>query len=351
MELQAQLKTLADKIQKSKEYIQTEEATKTAFIMPFIQILGYDLFDPTEVIPEFIADIGTKKGEKVDFAIFQKGEPILIIECKHWADKLVSHNSQIYRYFGTIKTRFSLLTNGIEYKFFTDLDEVNIMDQKPFLEFNITELKDSTVSEIAKFHKNTFDVGLIVNNASFLKHTKELKKLLEEELENPSADFVRYFISHISGTKRATEKVIEEFTPLLKKASAQLISEKVNDRLTSAISKENEKQQDELPEEEEKSKIDPTPEEEEAYQIVIAILRRKIPKERIAERDTQSYFGILLDDNNRKPICRLHLNTSSKYISLFNEDRSGVKLPIASIDEIYNYEKELLQTIDNYENS
>lgn len=349
MELQTKLKTLAEKITKSKDIIGTEEATKTAYVMPFINILGYDLFDPTEVVPEFIADQGIKKGEKVDFAIFQNGVPILIIECKHWNAKLDAHNSQLFRYFHVTKTRFALLTNGIEYRFYTDLDESNKMDEKPFLEFNICELKDSIISEIAKFQKSQFDVRGIVDNASFLKHTKELKSILESELESPSPDFVRFFLAKMSGNKRATEKVIEEFTPLIKKASAQLMNEKINARLTSALNKEAEQQKDELIDEETNSKIVTTPEEEEAYQIVVAILRRKIPKERITHRDTQSYFGILLDDNNRKPICRLHLNTENKYISLFDKDKKENKQAIASIDEIYKYETEILNVVDYYE--
>lgn len=349
MELQSKLNALAEKIIKSKDLIGTEEATKTAYVMPFINILGYDLFDPTEVVPEFIADQGIKKGEKVDFAIYQNNEPILIIECKHWGSKLDAHNSQLFRYFHVTKTRFALLTNGIEYRFYTDLDESNKMDEKPFLEFNICELKDSTIAEISKFHKSQFDVKGIVNNASFLKHTKELKSILESELDSPSHDFVRFFLSKMSGNRRATEKVIEEFTPLVKKASAQLMNEKINARLTSALNKEAEQQKDELIDDESISKIITTPEEEEGFQIVVAILRRKLPKERISHRDTQSYFGILLDDNNRKPICRLHLNTENKYISLFDKDRKENKIPIDSIDDIYKYETEILNVIDYYE--
>ena len=135
MELNNQLKALADKIILLKDKIETEESTKHAFVLPFINILGYDTYNPTEVVPEFTADLGLKKGEKVDYAIFQNNEPILIIECKNWKEKLSVHGSQLFRYFHVTKTRFALLTNGIHYQFFTDLDEKNKMDQKPFLEF------------------------------------------------------------------------------------------------------------------------------------------------------------------------------------------------------------------------
>lgn len=349
MELLNQLKGLADKIEQLKDKIDTEESTKHAFTLPFINILGYDTFNPTEVVPEFTADIGLKKGEKVDYAIFQNGNPIIIVECKHWKQNLDVHNSQLFRYFHVTKTRFALLTNGIIYRFYTDLEETNKMDQKPFLEFDITKLKENTVKEIEKFHKSKFDISKIVDNASNLKYTREIKSLIDQELAEPSKEFVRLFADK-AYNGRLTSKVMDEFTEIVSKAFAQTISEKVNDRLNAALNKEQEKQEEEQIEEEPKSKVETTEEELEGYQIVLAILRRKIDKSRIVHRDTQSYFGVLLDDNNRKPICRLHLNGGVKYISLFDQDKNERKEKIESIDEIYKFEKELLNTVDYYDN-
>lgn len=349
MELSSQLKALADKIHQLKDKIETEESTKHAFILPFINLLGYDTFNPTEVVPEFTADLGLKKGEKVDYAIFQHNEPILIIECKNWKENLTVHNSQLFRYFHVTKTRFALLTNGIHFQFFTDLDEKNKMDEKPFLEFDITNLKENVVNEITKFHKSNFDVNNIVNNASSLKYTKEIKKLINEELNEPTFDFIRLFANKVYNG-RLTEKVMEEFKELVQKGFNQLISDKVNDRLNAALNKEAEKQLvDQIDVVLDDSKINTTEEELEAYRIVVAILRRKLPIERIVYRDTQSYFGILLDDNNRKPLCRLHLNGNKKYLGLFNENKNESKQPIESIDDIYLFEKELLETVGFYE--
>ncbi|CAG5087115.1 hypothetical protein [Parvicella tangerina] len=222
------------------------------------------------------------------------------------------------------------------------------MDEKPFLEFNITSLKDSTINEISKFHKSNFDVDKIVSNASSLKYTKEIKKLLIQEFETPSKEFIRLFTNQVySG--RLTENVTAQFSELVKKAVNQLISERVNDRLTSALTKETEQQAEENQEEEPESKIVTTEEELEGYRIVTAIVRRKVTTDRIAHRDTQSYFGILLDDNNRKPICRLHLNGGNKYIGLFDENKNETRELLESIDDIYNYEDQLLKTIDYYE--
>ncbi|HET8887054.1 MAG TPA: type I restriction endonuclease [Salinimicrobium sp.] len=349
MELYNQLKGLAEKFEELKDKIETEESSKHAFTLPFINILGYDTYNPMEVVPEFTADLGIKKGEKVDYAIFQNGNPILIIECKHWKQDLNVHNSQLFRYFHVTKTRFALLTNGLIYRFYTDLDETNKMDSKPFFEFDITQLKESTIKEIEKFHKSKFDVSKIVDNASNLKYTREIKFLIAQELSNPSQDFVKLFANK-AYNGRLTAKVMDEFTEIVNKAFNQTISDKVNDRLNSALNKEKEKQQEEEITDEPKSKIETTELELEAYRIVVAILRRKIEKQRIVHRDMQSYFGILLDDNNRKPICRLHLNGGTHYISLFDQDRKEIKEQIETIDDIYNFEKQLLNTIEHYDN-
>jgi len=123
MDFKDQIKRLGEKVLKLRDQIQTEEATKNAFIMPFIHALGYDIFNPEEVIPEFIADIGIKKGEKVDYAIQRNGMPVMLIECKWCNDCLDVYSSQLFRYFHTTQSRFALLTNGVSYLFYTDLVE------------------------------------------------------------------------------------------------------------------------------------------------------------------------------------------------------------------------------------
>ncbi len=350
MELQNQLKVLAEKINKLKDRIDTEESTKHAFVLPFINILGFDTFNPMEVVPEFTADLGLKKGEKVDYAIFQDGTPILIVECKIWKENLDNHNSQLFRYFHATKTRFALLTNGVNYRFYTDLEQANKMDEKPFLEFDITSIKDNEIHEISKFHKSNFDVAKIVNNASSLKYTKGIKKSISEELAQPSKQFVKLFANKVY-PGRLTEKIMDEFTDLVHKAFNQTISDKVNSRLNSALNKESEKQQEDMVDKDsEENKIITTEEELEGFRIVVAILRRKLSVSRITHRDTQSYFGILLDDNNRKPLCRLHLNANTKYIGLIDRDKKETREAIQSVDDIYLFEDQLLDTVNFYMN-
>jgi hypothetical protein len=349
VELTNQLKELASKIKSLKDQIETEEATKTAFVLPFINALGYDIFNPTEVIPEYTADLGLKKGEKVDYAIIKDKQPILIIECKHWREDLTTHNSQLFRYFHVSKSKFALLTNGIEYKFYTDLDASNKMDEKPFLEFSITNLKDAVIAEIQKFHKSTFDIDKIVTNASSLKYVKEIRKVFDQQLANPENDFIRFFTSRVySG--RQTEKVLEQFRSLVTKSLHQFISDRVNERLQNALnSEENSREEASVKEEISESKIVTTEEELEGFRILIAILRKRIPVSRIAYRDTQSYFGVLLDDNNRKPICRLHFNGKKKYLGVFDASKKETKYVLENLEAIYDYDTEILKTVAYYE--
>lgn len=352
MDFKDQIKIIGERVIKLKDQIATEEATKNAFIMPFIQSLGYDVFNPIEVVPEFVTDIGTKKGEKIDYAIFKDGTPIIIVECKHCAQDLDLHDGQLLRYFHVSKAKFGLLTNGIIYRFYSDLVEANKMDEKPFLEFNITEIKDNQIEELKKFHKSYFDADSIVNTASELKYSNELKHLLSLELNNPSAEFVKFFTKQVYPSM-ITAKVLEQFTNLTKKAAQVLISDLITDRLNTALKKEKEasntKEATPIVVEEPESKIETTEEELEGFMIVKSILRQRIDIKRIAFRDAQSYFAILLDNNNRKTICRLYLNTAKKFIAILDENRKEIKTEIISIDDIFNFSEKLFEIVENYD--
>lgn len=356
MELKTKLEQLHQRVDNLKEQIQTEEATKNAFIMPFIQILGYDIFNPIEVIPEFVCDIGTKKGEKVDYMIMKDGEPILVIECKHWKENADAHNSQLHRYYHVSKARFGILTNGIVYNFYTDLEKPNIMDEKPFLTINLDDLKDSSIKVLEKFTKTSYDLESILDSAESLKYIKAIRKEFEAEIDNPSDEFIKLLVNRFFD-RPLTANRLSIFREYTKRALTSSINESISSRLKSALSinenihdtktKENEVL-DSIDENSE-SKVVTTEDEIEGFQIVKAILREVISSDRIAPRDTQSYFGVLLDDNNRKPLCRLHLNGGKKYIELFHNGKdAGEKVLINSLDDIYNHKAELQKTVDNY---
>ena len=223
MDFTDQLKTLTDRANKLVNTLQTEEATKQALILPFLQALGYDVFNTNEVQPEFTSDVGLKKGEKVDFAILMQGKPVILIECKHVTDKLDKADSQLLRYFHTSSAKFSILTNGLDYKFYTDLVDANKMDEKPFLQINILNLREQDIIELKKFHKSVFNVDQIFSTASELKYLNEVKSILNAEMESPSESFVKYFIGEVY-TGRATVNVIEQFKTVVKKALNQFTS-------------------------------------------------------------------------------------------------------------------------------
>ncbi|UKJ07004.1 type I restriction endonuclease [Solitalea lacus] len=351
MDFKDQVLQLGGRVEKLTPQIATEEATKNALIMPFIQLLGYDVFNPFEVNPEFVADLGIKKGEKVDYAIMKEGEPIILIECKHHLENLEPHNSQLFRYFHCTKAKFSILTNGIHFKFYTDLVEANKMDEKPFFEFNIAEIKETQIEELKKFHKSYFNIENIFNTASELKYMNQLKSLISVEFLNPSETLVRHFAKQVYPSI-VTPKILDQFTQLTRKSITQHINDLITDRFKSAIKNEEKEMNGEntpsiIPPNEE-GKIVTTEEELEAFFIVKSIVRSKIGSHRIVHRDAQSYFAILLDDNNRKPICRLYFNGKKKYITTFNEERKEIKSEIGSLDDIYNYSDLILKSIDVY---
>ncbi len=352
MDFADQLKALGDKVSRLKDNVLTEEATKSAFVLPFLNALGYDVFNPFEVIPEFVADLGIKKGEKVDYCIQKDGQPILIIECKHWRETLDVHNSQLHRYFHVTATRFGILTNGVVYRFYTDLVEANKMDDKPFWELNITDLSDWAVGELKKFHKSAFDVDQILSSAAELKYTREVKRLLAAELREPSADFVRHFARQVLTTK-LTEKVLEQFGAIVRKSAAQWQSDLITDRLKSALAKEEVVQ--EKTEELVASPAEAAPAteftdlERDAYLIVKSILRQAVDVGRIGHRDTAGYLNVLLDDNQRRIVCRLWLNGAKQYISFFDDNKKDVKAELLTLDDIYQHSAQLLQTVATLE--
>lgn len=354
MDLIDQLRQFSKRVEQLKEHVITEEATKTSIIMPFFQLLGYDVFNPSEFIPEFTADVGIKKGEKVDFAIMQDSKPVILIEAKWCGENLQKHDSQLFRYFGTTTAKFAILTNGVEYKFYTDLDEPNKMDEKPFLEFNILDIKDNVVNELKKFQKHHFDLDTILNTASELKYSNQIKQLMTQQMANPSEGFVGYILSEIY-PGRKTQNVIDKFRDVVKKSLNHFVNELMSDRIKSVI--ENQSNQEaatdkrqaiELVEEDTPSRIETTEEELESFFIVKSLLREMVSPDKITHKDTESYFGILLENNTWKWICRLQLNTAQKYVIIPDSNKKGVKHLITSVDDIYKLKKELSEALVRY---
>lgn len=238
MDFAEEIRVLASRAEKSCKHIKGEETTKQSLIVPFIRGMGYDTYDPIEVIFEFFADIGTKKGETVDIAIMRDERPIILVECKRCDRSLDGqHSSQPFRYFSTTDARVAILTNGIVYRFFTDLEKSNQMDAKPFLEINLLDLQEDLILELKRFTKEKFDIGEIMPAAAELKYTREIKLIMAEQLRFPTDNFVRFFASQVYDGN-LMQRVMGQFREVTKRALKQFINEQINERLKLAMEDE-----------------------------------------------------------------------------------------------------------------
>ena len=316
-----ELKQFSSRVENLKDMLTTEEATKNALILPFFQLMGYDVFNPMEFVPEFTADVGLKKGEKVDYAIILDGSPAILIEAKWCGEPLEKHDSQLFRYFGTTTAKFGILTNGIVYKFYTDLDEPNKMDMTPFLEFDLLNLKESVVPELRRFTKEKIDLDAAFSAANELKYT-----------------------------------IVEKFTPIVKKAYNGYLNDVINDTLKNAMLAHDDAQTaqtepEPAPEEKEPvSKIVTTQSELAAYYTIKAILHSTVDPELITYKDTGSYFVITYNNRPSKWICRLRLNDDWKRCSITFpiEEGKQEKLPLNSMDDLYNYTDKFLESVSRF---
>lgn len=237
MDFEKKLENYLSKIGRIQEQLDdfTEEATKTALIMPFFSVLGYDVFDANEFMPEFTCDVATKKGEKVDYAILKDGEPIIIIEAKRAGMKLQKQQQgQLFRYFSTNRCRIAILTNGVIYQFFSDLNAPNIMDDEPFLSFNLIEDEPSIYSSSVKqFCKEEFDIKNVIANAIFQKYATVVEKTLKQDLLNPSDELVKYFLSRpeVKTGNRITSQMIEKHRQMTQKAMQKVFGVQIQSAL------------------------------------------------------------------------------------------------------------------------
>ena len=340
----------------------TEEATKTSLVLPFIQMLGYDIFDPTEVVPEFTADIGIKRGEKVDYAIMQRGKPAILIECKKYGSNLAEDAvSQLVRYFGVTNAHFGILTDGISYRFFSDLDQPNVMDPKPFFEFNMLSCSDKAVEELKRFTKEEFNVDETLEAAAVLKYIEGMKQALVRQLSTPDEEFSRWLTKQVY-SKLLTQVARERFSHLVRQAFREFIDDRINATLKSALARDTiiDEPTPEVVAPEDTAQpvaleVTTTEEEVQGYELVKAIVSDVVDLDRVFFRDTKSYSMVLLDNNNRKPILRLYFNSlPNKQIGLPGEGRDSYgrrRIPaysIESVEEITGYANQIRDVVRRY---
>lgn len=206
------LRRFASKIDGVKMCCKTEEGTKHSLILPIIQMMGYNIFDPTEVVPEVDCDI-RKSGEKVDYVIQHQEQHLILIECKHWTKNLDDYVGQLGGYFVSSDARFGILTNGVEYRCYTDLDKPNIMDEQPFLVVYMDDLTDEGLEGLEMFCKDTFNEDMILDKADELKCLKALREEVRQEFSEPSFELTTHFARRIYG--QVPSKAVRERMRLL----------------------------------------------------------------------------------------------------------------------------------------
>lgn len=353
MDLIDKLNDLSSRIARQKETVLTEEAAKTAFVLPFIQSLGYDVFNPSEVIPEFTADHGVKKGEKVDYAITQDDKITILIECKSVGSNLSTRVvGQLFRYFSVTEARFGVLTDGVKYQFYSDLEKENKMDDRPFFEFDLAQFNESQVDELKKFTRSTFDLDTIISTASNLKYHRALISEIRSEFDSPSDDLVKLLTARVySG--RITQPVKEQFGELCTKAMRDYVKGQVNERLKSALNSDSDDGESEIISDGDAETtikddgIITTEEEIEAHRIIQAISAEIVDPDKIHMRDAKSYCAILFDDNNRKPICRLYFGKTKMSFGIFLAEGER-NIQIEKVSEMYQSKKDILVAVKQY---
>lgn len=365
----AELANLSERAKRTEDRLMgNEEATKHALVLPFFTALGYDVFDPEEVVPEYTADYGLKRGEKVDYAIIRGGAPILIVECKPVGDQLkVSRASQLARYFHSTDTRLGLLTNGIEYQFYSDLDESNKMDKTPFLTVNLTILDERNLVALEHFTKRAFNLDAALSVASNLRYINGIKDYLNLMYAKPDPDFIRLVTKDVF-TGSMTQARREEFEPLVKMAMHGFVNDRINTTLKLASNLVNTPEQhdseiDDAAEDDDAGEDAPamerdiitTAEELRGLDLVRTMLGDVVDPERIVIRDTKSYCGIILDDNRRLPICRLVIRDGGGVKLSWPTGERGAKnstvfasRDLDDLDDIVGYQGEMLAVLQRY---
>ncbi len=323
---------------------QTEEATKNAIVMPFLRVLGFDVFDPSRVIPEYVADVGLKKGEKIDYAVKIKDRIEYMIETKSVSTNLRdAQYSQLFRYFHTCDANIGILTNGLHIWFFTDLDAPNKMDAAPFFKFNLLDYDDNDLRELEKFHVANFSIENIKTAASTLKYLREAMSFIESQWAEPEEDFIRLVARGIYDGKLTTG-VVETFKPIVRRAFDDLFRQRAKAKLDVAFDSNEPSDLAAV----DPSKVETTPDELQGFMIVRAIAAEVAPVSRVVMRDAQSYCAILFDDNNRKPIVRLYFNGRQKFVVTFENGKSGVRHDLANIEGLFNHRAQIVSTIASY---
>lgn len=365
MAFQDELATHIDRIRNRIPHVQGEEATKQALVVPLLQVLGYDVFDPREVRPEYVADFAVKKAgqfEKIDYAICANGTPTIFIECKAIGAALEDHGGQVSRYFNaTPSVRVAMITDGVKIRVFTDLQQPNIMDQNPWLSIDLLSIKPAEVDVLRRFRKADFSPGDISALAEEMVYYNALLTFMSSQLREPSEAFVRFVAGEIPAIGRVTAKVVERLAPILRKALQSAIVDHVARSFDRSAELEPEPQTAAKPQAataakpqhpasakpqadtaqgaaqttDQRAGIVTTAEELEAMKMITVWVREAIPNAPIGYRDSKTYFTIH-QDNTRKWFVRLGIEKKPMWVALRHVKPEDAKKLAPGVDVAEN---------------
>lgn len=371
MSLREDLEALSQRAIEQKDQMVTEEAAKLALVMPFMRALGYDIFEPTEVEPEYTADFADSQGRKVDYAIKRDNKPIILIECKRVKDPLdVGKADQLALYVNATDARFGILTNGVVYKFYSSHE--NRMDNDPFLEIDLANLNPGDVDALEKsrLDKASFDDKESQAVAEEMKDVGSIKTYLRKTYAQPSDEFVRFLAGVLE--RRRSRNFIRYFTFLVKRAFHEFVSDELRNEVKKTLDRAtvisaaqenletsvtNARQSDHLLAREEgvkdggnrRPRRKPTDQESEGYEKVRNMVANMVGPNKIAMRTHQNYCSVLFDDNIQKRICRLYFKASSAMkLGLFDEQKKETKYSLDSVDDIWKYANQLQAAVKRY---
>ncbi len=297
-----------------------EQATKQSLIGPLFTTLGYDLTDPRECVPEYRADFGPNRSVKpIDWAFLQSGRPIFFVEAKEVGKKLSNYDEQLGDYFAkSTDVKLGILTNGVHWRFFTDLVHSNVMDKEPFVKWDVLSDEEPPFDFLTLLQKSQYNPQLIRTFAE----RKRAQNLLVSELNRllePSAEFVRLAIANIE-TRRLTDAVVESWKPVLSNAIEEWAKQRM---LSIVLSSPPSNDTGSGSTESSSAKIVTTKEELDGFATIQRLLG---PERPIAFEDTVSYFKIHLTERYTWVICRLYFDRK--------KPSAWVPLPVEQVQEL-----------------
>ncbi len=308
---------------KLEEKCTNEAQTRQYLIEPIIEILGYSRMD--DMLTEINAGWG-QKNDKADIGLLIKGKnPEIIVECKKYGKTLTDKEAwQLNGYFiNTPSSKFGILTNGIEWRIYS-VDEVNketSLNVNPFLVFDFNNITDSLIENLTKLHKNNIDIKELQDEATDFYFLKGFSTAFALELFEPSDDFIKAIFNRMNG-KRMTDQ-------MKLKIREQINSNSLQKALKKVIEEESKNG----------NQIITTAEELKIYHTIKTILihKKEIDADRISYRDQKNSFNILVDDNNKKIICKIHSSRNNYSLEI-----NGIKHEVKGIESVVAMKKQLL---------